>query len=50
MKESKYYENAFKLLEEGKIDEEVFNAMLNQANDFTEPDDDFTEPDDDNLF
>ncbi len=40
MKASKYYENAFRLLEEGKIDEEVFNAMLDQAEDFTEPDED----------
>ena len=40
MKESKYYENAFRLLNEGKIDEDVFNAMLDQAKDFTEPDED----------
>lgn len=38
MKESRYYENAFKLLNEGKIDEDVFNAMLEQADEFTEPD------------
>lgn len=40
MKESRYYENAFKLLNEGKIDEDVFNAMLDQADEFTEPDED----------
>lgn len=38
MKESRYYENAFRLLNEGKIDEDVFNAMLEQADEFTEPD------------
>jgi len=38
MKLSTYTENAFKLLNEGKIDEEVFNAMLDQADEFTEPD------------
>ena len=40
MKESRYYENAFRLLNEGKIDEDVFNAMLEQADEFTEPDED----------
>lgn len=40
MKESRYYENAFRLLNEGKIDEDVFNAMLDQADEFTEPDED----------
>ena len=40
MKESRYYENAFRLLNEGKINEEVFNAMLDQADEFTEPDED----------
>ena len=40
IKESRYYENAFRLLNEGKINEEVFNAMLDQADEFTEPDED----------